>query len=1103
MKNTSRFHIARILGTIFLLAVANITFGQTPEQTDARELLPNQIVEREMTGKATHRYKFVLKKDEFFQVRVEQKGIDVALKLFDAEGRTLATMDSPNGRTGFETLSLIAEKAGDYILEIGGFDAKAEKGFYIVERSASRTATEDDKRRIAAQLEAAKARTFFDEGFALFNQGTPESFRAALIKFKEAGRRYRDIDDKSETAGLTVFVSGIIFDRLGEKTEALKFYESALKFFQANNYPNFAAAALTNLGQLHSDLGDKQKALEFFNQALPLLRQGGNQSGEARTLNNIGLVYFATGSQQAALENYNLALPLFRQIGDKSGEARTLTNIGAVYSLFGEKQKAIEFYSEALPIFTRIGDVGGAAATLNNIGAVYSDLGDKQKAMEFQNQALPLLRKIGDKSAEARALNNLGREYADVGDPRKALELYNQALSLLREVGDKAGEGQILISIGAAYDSMGELQKALEFYNQSLPILRQVDDKAGEAASFSGIGKVYTELKDGPKSIGYFNVALRLSRASSENIQEARTLNNLMYTWESLQNSRVAVFYGKQSVNKYQQLRQSIQGLSKELQRTFLKSVEDTYRKLADILIANGRIAEAEQVLDMLKEEEYFSYLRRDDKAAADLKSRIALSPDEKKAVDDYEKFAGDITRAAEEYESLKKKIPFGGTIESLPSDERKRYEELELRYNAATTVFNKFLDDLKIKFGKTDERVAKIESDTIGLLKKLNQPRTVIVSTIVGADRLNLIVTTSDVQKAHTVEIKAADLNKLVADFRETVKNPNLDPRPLGKRLYDKLFPAALVKDLENIKADTIVWSLDGTLRYVPMSALWDGEKYLVERYNQAVITLASRDKLESNQNLNRQNWLAFGVGVSKSFENFNSLPAVPKELCSVVKDAKQNEFCSALGETGVFGGVMLRDEEFTFDIFKQNLGKTPIVHVASHFALNPGEYDQSYLLLGGGANRKFSLVDVRNTRLDGIELLTLSACNTAMTSGNASNGLEVEGFGALAQKQGVKSVLATLWAVADDSTGKLMTDFYRILETNPSTGKAEALRNAQINLIKGANKPEQFAETRRSEIVRIGASRGAQPKFVKNTNAPFAHPYFWSSFVLIGNWK
>lgn len=948
MKTVNKFHIVRILGTILLLTVANISFGQTAEQTDGRA-----------------------------------------------------------------------------------------------------------KKKAEADL-------VYNEANRLFQQGTTESNAKALEKYEQASRLYREIDDKSEKHGLALHVSGYVSYLAGKPSDALKYYEEALRFFQINRYRNSEALTLSGIGLVYIALGEKQKALDVLNQALTIRKQSGDKKAEAILLAAVGDVYSGLGENQKGLEFFEQALQLHRQTENRSGEAAVLGKMGSFYYWLGATEKALDFYSRALPIHRQIGDRLGEAITLNSIGQAHQK-SDPQKALDFHNQSLSLYRQLADKRGESIAYNNLGFVYDKLGEKQKALDFYDRALTIFRQMEEKGGQARVLLNIARAHSTGGDKQKALSFYNQSLLLMRQTADKIGEA-----------------KLLGY-----------------------VMQFWATERAPKLAILHGKQAINSYQELRSKIQGLSRDIQKTYLETLEPVYRGLADILIAEGRIAEAEQVLDMLKEEEYFSYLRRDDKTAADLKSRIALSTDERKAFDDYEKIAGDITRAAEEYEALKKKIPFGGTADSLSPDERKKYGELERQYNAAVTVFNKFLDDLKIKFGTENTAVAKIESDTIGLLKKLRQPRTVIISTIVGEDRLNLIVTTSDVQKAHTVEIKAADLNKLVADFRETVKNPNLDPRSLGKQLYDKLFPAALQKDLENIKADTVVWSLDGTLRYVPMSALWDGEKYLVERYNQAVITLASRDKLESNANSIRQSWVAFGVGVSKPFENFNSLPAVPKELCSVVRDAKKSEFCKTLGETGVFNGVMLKDEEFTFDIFKQNLGKTPIVHVASHFALNPGEYNQSYLLLGGGENRKFSLVDVRNTRLDGIELLTLSACNTAMTAGNASNGLEVEGFGALAQNQGVKSVLATLWAVADDSTGRLMTDFYKILETDPSTGKADAVRQAQINLIKGANRPEQFAAARRSEIIRFGASAGDQPQFVKDANAPFAHPYFWSPFVLIGNWR
>jgi CHAT domain-containing protein len=543
--------------------------------------------------------------------------------------------------------------------------------------------------------------------------------------------------------------------------------------------------------------------------------------------------------------------------------------------------------------------------------------------------------------------------------------------------------------------------------------------------------------------------------------------------------------------------------LEKEIQKTYLKSVEDSYRYLADILIAQGRIAEAEEVLGMLKEEEYFSYLRRDQQVADNLNVKISFSPDEQQEFTDYEKKSDEITQAAQEFEELKKKIPVGKDQTALSADEQLRYKELENRYNAAVTAFLKFLDDLRIKFSQSADKskiIAQAESITQNLLRNVNEPRTVIISTIVGEDRLNLIVTTRDIQTAHTVEIKGEEINKLVVKYRADLQNPTIDPRPVGEQLYKILFPEKLRQELNALNADKIVWSLDGTLRYIPMATLWDGEKYLAERYSQAVITLASLNKLDTAPT-SRQSWKAFGVGVSKKFEKFSELPAVPRELCSVVKDPAQQDFCQKLGATGVFDGVMLRDEDFTLDRFKPSFGKLPLVHVASHFDLKAGDYKESYLLLGGGENRRFSLEELRTTRLDGVEMLTLSACNTAMSPGNQTNGLEVEGFGTLAQKQGVKTVLATLWAVADESTGVLMTEFYRILETNPNLSKAEALRQAQLKLMYGKYKTGE--NIRRRDGVEVILDGDTRREFIRDANAPYAHPYFWSPFVLIGNWR
>jgi CHAT domain-containing protein len=116
------------------------------------------------------------------------------------------------------------------------------------------------------------------------------------------------------------------------------------------------------------------------------------------------------------------------------------------------------------------------------------------------------------------------------------------------------------------------------------------------------------------------------------------------------------------------------------------------------------------------------------------------------------------------------------------------------------------------------------------------------VVSTIVGKNRLNIVVTTADIRRAHTVDISEADFNKLVGNFRLALTSPAsgkpVDPRPAGQKLYDMLVKP-IEGDLAGIKADTIVWSLDGSLRYLPMAALWDKEKgYLAERFANAVVT-------------------------------------------------------------------------------------------------------------------------------------------------------------------------------------------------------------------------------------------------------------------------
>jgi CHAT domain-containing protein len=353
-------------------------------------------------------------------------------------------------------------------------------------------------------------------------------------------------------------------------------------------------------------------------------------------------------------------------------------------------------------------------------------------------------------------------------------------------------------------------------------------------------------------------------------------------------------------------------------------------------------------------------------------------------------------------------------------------------------------------------------------------------------------------VQEPHTVEISAAKLNALVAEFRAALKDPRIDPRPAGQRLYDILVKPLEV-DLAGAKAKTLIWSLDGTLRYIPISALWDGNQYLVERFQNVVITLASRSKIARDA-MPVKNWRGLGLGVSKQWGNFPALAAVPDELKAIIRQDNNN---NALNENGVLPGRRLLDADFTKTNFERALGRYPVIHIASHFDFRPGKEKFSSLLLGDGTTLSLDTISSSTPMFDNVELLTLSACNTA--TGDDAGGSEVEGFGVLAQKQGALAVLATLWEVADESTGELMREFYRQRISAPEISKAEALRRAQLSLLHGeVQRHESEGTQSRAEVVgAVDGAKSNQPAFKADPKSPFSHPYYWAPFILIGNWK
>ena len=852
------------------------------------------------------------------------------------------------------------------------------------------------------------------------------------------------------------------------RMEAERVYMAGADLYARGDASSFAAAA-----------GKWQQSFDLW-QSLD------DKYGQAISLYSLAAALDGTKEYKKALDYFNQAQLLLHAVGDRDGEAATLTNIGAVYSNLGENQKTLDYYNQSLPVYRAVGDRAGEANSRYVVGKVYDALGEKQKALESYELALPILRDTGNRAGEAITLINIGKVYSDLGEKQKALESYNQVLPILRAVGDRAGEASALSNIGKVYDDLGEKQKALDYYTQALPLSRVVGDREGEAATLNNIGAVYSALGEKQKALEYYTQALPLATAVNDPILESGISYNLMVSQRTPQPA-LAIFYGKQAVNLLQQVRGNIQGLDKELQKSFLASKNDYYRGLADLLIDQGRLPEAQQALDLLKQQEYSDYVRG---GAGDTLSPLTLTPAEERAEADYQKSTAQLVSLGEQWARLKK-------IATRTPEEEKQFRDLSNQLDAASKGLDAFYARLYVLFGKdsaANKQVADVKGDVSALEDQIAETsHTAALYTMVTADHYRVIVITATATVAREYAITGMELNKKVADFEQVLRNPGQDPKPLAQELYTILI-GPVKADLDQAKAETLVWSLDGVLRYVPVAALYDGNQYVVENYNTVTITPASIAHLSEKPDVS--NLSAAAMGISHQYEaGLPALPAVAVELGDVVKDA------NAQRANGALPGTILLDGQFTeLAMEKQLDGRPNVVHIASHFVFKPGDDSQSYLLLAGkdeaGAGFHLTVADFRdnkNLALRHTDLLTLSACETGM-SGSASNGREVDGLGTMAQLKGARAVISSLWSVNDASTGQLMGDFYkRWVDGAGKVTKVEALREAQLDLLLG----------------RVTAAAGADGRgFARaktGSEAPkgYAHPYYWAPFVLMGNWR
>lgn len=331
--------------------------------------------------------------------------------------------------------------------------------------------------------------------------------------------------------------------------------------------------------------------------------------------------------------------------------------------------------------------------------------------------------------------------------------------------------------------------------------------------------------------------------------------------------------------------------------------------------------------------------------------------------------------------------------------------------------------------------------------------PTAAIIYPIVLPDRLAVIAAIPDQPLAyHAIAQPQAEVVATLRQFRQSLHPvyPDALRLQVSQQIYDWLL-RPLEPALDRARIQTLVFTLDSPLRDLPMAALHDGHHYLIERYGIALAP--GLDLLPATPFANLMSLTLLAAGLSEARQGFPALPAVEAELAAI---------------TAVLPAHTLVNAEFTEVTLAMALlhWSAPIVHIASHAQAGSSPEATFILTWEGklGAANFSKLLNANVRRSTTIELLILSACQTASGEQWATLGLA-----GLAIRSGVRSVVATLWAVNDHSTADLMACFYRGL-MQQRLGRASTLRQAQLSLLY-------------SDV--------------------YQHPYYWAPFILVGDWR
>ena len=713
-----------------------------------------------------------------------------------------------------------------------------------------------------------------------------------------------------------------------------------------------------------------------------------------------------------------------RARGDRDAELRHRVLLAEARQAQGRYADAAESLSRAIELAEASEDVRRLAAVRGALGNVLIALGANDAAERELSGASLLAREAGAVGLAASLGNNLGNYFAlRSGNARasadneafaeKGLEIYARALRDARAAEDRTLAARILANHARLALDRGQFENAGALLGDALDTVSGLPATHENVLTRVHIGRSYKVLLSGSE-LPNKELLIAVNTLLVEAVEHANLLGDAAgAAWA--QGTLGAIYADRGHTEEALEL---VQRAHFDAQRAQATDAELRFEiETARLLAALGRETDAIEAYRVVVER------------LAELRPVLRVS--------------------------------YTADDESIYREAGRAYREMvdlllqrAARKGATTATDLAYVQQLMERF-KADELRDYFEDDCVDAYRERITGAgdaslgAVVVYPIVLEDRLEILLTLDGVLTQYTVAVSRETLNREIRTLRSLLeKRVTRQYLPHAQLAYEWLVrPYQAV--LESHPGATVVFVPDGVLRTIPMSALHDGKKFLIERH--PVATTPSLE-LSDPHPMERSGAKMLLGGLSESAQGFASLPYVREELAAISQ---------------MFQSEALMDAAFVEEAIATRISDRPysMIHLASHGQLGARAED-SYVLTHDGRIGLGDLSDMlakTRFREQPLELLTLSACETAAGDERAALGLS-----GLAVRAGARSVLGTLWKVNDVAASKLMVAFYSEL-IQPGTSRASALQRAQMELLKDRR---------------------------------YLHPGYWSPFLMISNW-